>query len=135
MVCFSGRMLLGLTAQLLMQLAIAKNIVAAGLAQESRSTVAYAIDCANLCLSVLIPSGTATVAGKLKHDLLTASRQVSSNVILNVHIYRQTAAYGHGTLGRSDLPWEKLVQGRCPQSNCRSKDLLLSNLIISSNRI
>ena len=91
---------------------IAKNIVAAGLAEKCEIQLAYAIGVAKP-VSVMVDSfGTgkysneelAEAVGKV-FDLRPAA--IIDTLNLRRPIYRQTAAYGH--MGRTDidLPWEK----------------------------
>ncbi|MCT4566285.1 MAG: methionine adenosyltransferase [Maledivibacter sp.] len=91
---------------------VAKNIVAAGLADKCELELAYAIGVAEP-VSILVETfGTGKVSeGKLvelvkKHfDLRPAA--IIRDLDLRRPIFRQTAAYGH--FGRTDieLPWEK----------------------------
>jgi len=91
---------------------VAKNIVAAGLADKCEIELAYAIGVAKP-VSVLVETfGTAKVAEELieelvdKHfDLRPAA--IINNLNLRRPIYRQTAAYGHFGRTDIDLPWEK----------------------------
>ncbi len=90
---------------------VAKNIVAAGLADRLEVQLSYAIGIAHP-ISVAIESfGTATVADDLilelinKHfDLRPAA--IIKNLDLRRPIYRQTACYGHFGRTDLDLPWE-----------------------------
>ena len=92
---------------------IAKNIVAAGLAQKAEVQLAYAIGVAQPVSVRIDTFGTGTVA---ESKLEKAARQIfdlrPAGIIqmldLKRPIYRQTAAYGH--MGRTDidLPWERL---------------------------
>jgi S-adenosylmethionine synthetase len=91
---------------------VAKNVVAAGLADRCEIQLAYAIGVAEP-VSVLVETfGTAKVAeaviAKLivKHFNLTPAGIIKT-LDLRRPIYKQTAAYGH--FGRTDveLPWEK----------------------------
>ena len=91
---------------------VAKNIVAAGLADKCEIQLAYAIGVARP-VSVLVDTcGT----GKLPDDEIAELVQkhfdlrpagIIKTLNLQRPIYRQTAAYGH--MGRTDidLPWEK----------------------------
>jgi S-adenosylmethionine synthetase len=91
---------------------IAKNIVAAGLAERLEIQVSYSIGVAHP-LSVSIETfGTARVDQEVilnlidKHfDLRPAA--IIRNLDLRRPIYRQTAAYGHFGRDDLDLPWEK----------------------------
>ncbi|MCH5187559.1 MAG: methionine adenosyltransferase [Oscillospiraceae bacterium] len=91
---------------------IAKNIVAAGLAERCQLQVAYAIGVANPVSVRVDTFGT----GKLGDDRLSEivrenfdlrPAAIIETLGLRRPIYRYTAAYGH--FGRSDLdlPWEK----------------------------
>lgn len=92
---------------------VAKNIVAAGLADKCEIQLAYAIGIAKP-VSVLVDTfGTAKISEEKiaqlvqKHfDLRPAG--IIKALDLRRPIYKQTAAYGH--MGRTDieLPWEKL---------------------------
>ncbi len=91
---------------------VAKNIVAAGLAEKCEIQLAYAIGVAHP-LSILIKTyGT----GKLSDDRITEivrenfdlrPAAIIKNFDLRRPIYKQTAAYGHFGRNDLDLPWEK----------------------------
>jgi len=91
---------------------VAKNVVAAGLADRVEVQVAYAIGVARP-LSVNVETfGTAKIADEKIADLINEYFDLRPGAIirdlgLRAPIYRQTAAYGH--FGRDDiqLPWEK----------------------------
>ncbi|HDH6969366.1 TPA: methionine adenosyltransferase [Staphylococcus aureus] len=92
---------------------VAKNIVAAGLADQCEVQLAYAIGVAEPVSIAIDTFGTGKVAeGQLveavrKHfDLRPAG--IIKMLDLKQPIYKQTAAYGH--FGRTDVlfPWEKL---------------------------
>lgn len=92
---------------------VAKNIVAAGLADQCEVQLAYAIGVAEPVSIAIDTFGTGKVSeGKLveavrKHfDLRPAG--IIKMLDLKQPIYKQTAAYGH--FGRTDVlfPWEKL---------------------------
>ncbi|EGO63246.1 methionine adenosyltransferase [Acetonema longum] len=90
---------------------VAKNIVAAGLADKCEIQLAYAIGVARP-VSVLVETfGTAKLSEEKiselvqKHfDLRPAA--IIQNLDLRRPIYRQTAAYGHFGRTDLDLPWE-----------------------------
>ncbi|TDO87809.1 methionine adenosyltransferase [Halanaerobium saccharolyticum] len=92
---------------------IAKNIVAAELAERCEVQIAYAIGVAKP-LSVMVDTfGTAKISeNKLEHiikeefDLRPA--QIIKNLNLRNPIYKQVAAYGHFGRHDLDLPWEKI---------------------------
>ncbi len=92
---------------------VAKNIVAAGLAERCELQVAYAIGVARP-VSVLVETfGTAAISeeriakavGEV-FDLRPAA--IIHHLDLLRPIYRQTAAYGHFGRPELDLPWERL---------------------------
>ncbi|OGO37150.1 MAG: methionine adenosyltransferase, partial [Chloroflexi bacterium RBG_16_57_8] len=91
---------------------IAKNVVAAGLADRLEIQVAYVIGVARP-LSVSIETfGTEKVDSELIHSLIMKHFDLRPAAIIKYldlrrPIFRQTAAYGH--FGRSDLnrPWER----------------------------
>lgn len=89
---------------------VAKNIVAAGLADRCEIQVSYAIGVAEPTSIMLETFGTEKIA----HDLLT--KLVREHFDLRPYglikmldlikpIYKETAAYGH--FGREQFPWEK----------------------------
>jgi S-adenosylmethionine synthetase len=90
---------------------VAKNVVAAGLADRLEIQVAYAIGVAHP-LSISIETfGTAKVSDEIILDLINRHFDLRPGAIiesmnLRRPIYRPTACYGH--FGRSDIdaPWE-----------------------------
>jgi S-adenosylmethionine synthetase len=91
---------------------IAKNIVAAGIADRFEIQVAYVIGKAHP-LSISIEAfGTAKIDNQAIKDLITKHFDLRPGAIiqnfdLRRPIYRQTAAYGHFGRDDLDLPWEK----------------------------
>jgi S-adenosylmethionine synthetase len=91
---------------------IAKNIVAAGLAERLEIQVAYVIGKAHP-LSVSIEAfGTNNVDNQTILDLINKHFDLRPGAIIQTldlrrPIYRQTAAYGHFGRTDLDLPWEK----------------------------
>jgi S-adenosylmethionine synthetase len=91
---------------------VAKNIVAAGLAERTEVQVAYAIGVARP-VSVLIDTfGTERVDRRLIEKLVEDHfdlRPAAFRAYLNLHqpIYSPTAAYGHFGRTDVDLPWER----------------------------
>ena len=92
---------------------VAKNIVAAGLAEKCEIQLAYAIGVAQPVSLLVDTKGT----GVVSDDVLSAAVEkvfdlrpaaIIKRLGLRAPIYRQTAAYGH--FGRTDveLPWEQL---------------------------
>ena len=91
---------------------VAKNIVAAGIADRFEVEVAYAIGVARP-LSVSIETfGTGKVPderilGLIDHHFDLRPRAIIDRLDLRRPIYRQTAAYGHFGRPDLDLPWER----------------------------
>ncbi len=91
---------------------VAKNIVAAGLADKCEIQLAYAIGVARP-VSILVDSfGTGKVSDEKLADIVAENfdlrpAAIIKNLDLRRPIYRQVAAYGH--FGRTDIdvPWEK----------------------------
>ena len=92
---------------------VAKNVVAAGLAERCEIQVAYAIGVAHP-VSVLVETfGTGKVdeekiASLIKAHFDLRPAAIIANLDLRRPIYKQTAAYGHFGRPELDLPWEKL---------------------------
>jgi S-adenosylmethionine synthetase len=92
---------------------VAKNVVAAGLADRCEIQVAYAIGVARP-VSVLVETfGTGKIEESEIADLITKFFDLRPAAIihdldLRRPIYRQTAAYGHFGRPDLDLPWERI---------------------------
>lgn len=91
---------------------VAKNIVAAGLAEKCEVQVAYAIGVAQPVSIAVDTFGTGQVAEEKLVELVRKHFDLRPAGIIKMlelrrPIYRQTAAYGH--FGRTDLdvPWER----------------------------
>ncbi len=91
---------------------IAKNIVAAGLANKCEVQLAYAIGVAKPVSVMVDTFGTGKVSNAELADAVNKvfdlrPAAIIDNLGLRRPIYQQTAAYGH--MGRTDidLPWEK----------------------------
>jgi len=91
---------------------VAKNVVAAGLADRCEIQIAYAIGVAHPISVSIETFGTGTIADdKITEFILQTFDLRPAGIIkaldLRRPIYRQTAAYGH--FGRTDLnlPWER----------------------------
>lgn len=88
---------------------IAKNLVAAGLADEVEVALAYYIGATE---PVMLTINTFDTAKKPESELYTYANNLLTPSVKNIvetldlrqPIYRQTAAYGH--FGRSEFPWE-----------------------------
>jgi S-adenosylmethionine synthetase len=91
---------------------VAKNVVAAGLADKCEIQLAYAIGIARP-VSVLVETfGTAKVDEALISKLIAAHFDlrpagIIKSLDLRRPIFRQTAAYGHFGRTDIDLPWER----------------------------
>ena len=91
---------------------IAKNIVAAGIADRLEMQIAYVIGVAHP-LSVSIEAfGTAKIDNQKIKDLVSKHFDLRPAAIIDYFnlrrpIYKQTAAYGHFGRTDIDLPWEK----------------------------
>ncbi|MDN5276718.1 MAG: S-adenosylmethionine synthetase [Clostridiales bacterium] len=91
---------------------VAKNIVAAGLADKCEVAVAYAIGVSRPVSISVDTFGTAKVPEELILELIHKNFDLRPGAIirdLNLRrpIYKQTAAYGHFGRLDLDLPWEK----------------------------
>lgn len=90
---------------------VAKNIVAAGLADKCQLQLAYAIGVANP-VSVRVDSfGTGKVSDSRLAEIVAENfdlrpAAIIKNLDLRRPIYRYTAAYGHFGRDDLDLPWE-----------------------------
>lgn len=92
---------------------VAKNIVAAGLAERCEIQVAYAIGVAQPTSIMVDTFGTGKVSDEKLVEIIRENFDLRPAGIIKMldlrrPIYRQTAAYGH--FGRNDLnlPWEAL---------------------------
>lgn len=90
---------------------VAKNIVAAGLADKCEIQVSYAIGIAEPTSIFVATFGTGRLADSEIIELIQAHFDLTPQGIIDHHdllrpIYRHTATYGH--YGRMDLPWERL---------------------------
>ncbi len=92
---------------------MAKNVVAAGLADRCEVQVAYAIGVAEP-MSVLVETfGTAKlseehIAKAITHVFDLRPAAIIHYLDLRHPIYQQTASYGHFGRPDLDLPWERL---------------------------
>nr|WP_173361719.1 methionine adenosyltransferase [Desulfitobacterium hafniense] len=103
---------------------VAKNVVAAGLAERCEIQLAYAIGVAQP-VSVLVETfGTAKIdeekIGELvKNNFDLRPAGIIKTLNLRRPIYRQTAAYGHFGRTDLDLPWEKTDKAAAPAGASR----------------
>ena len=91
---------------------VAKNVVAAGLAQRCQVQLAYAIGVARPVSVRVDTFGTGTVADDKLEEIVNKVFDLRPTAIINTlelrrPIYRQTAAYGHFGRTDLDLPWER----------------------------
>lgn len=89
---------------------VAKNIVAAGLADKCEIQLSYAIGLAEPTSIAIETFGTARLPELELIKLIEEHFDLTPQGIIDKHqlqraIYRQTAAYGH--FGRAEFPWEK----------------------------
>ena len=92
---------------------VAKNIVAAGLANKCFLEVAYAIGVANPVSLLVDTQGTGKIPdeqiAKMVNELFDLRpASIIKTLDLRRPIYEQTAAYGHFGRNDLDLPWERL---------------------------
>ena len=90
---------------------VAKNIVAAGLADRCEIQLSYAIGVAEPTSIMIETFGTGKVANELLVSLVREFFDLRPYGLIKMldliqPIYRQTAAYGH--FGREQFPWEKI---------------------------
>ena len=91
---------------------IAKNVVAAGLADKCEVQVAYAIGVAKPVSIMVETFGTNKVADEIIEKAIAENFDLRPAVIIEKFnlrrpIYQQLAAYGHFGREDLDLPWEK----------------------------
>ncbi|MBC3797111.1 methionine adenosyltransferase [Acetobacterium tundrae] len=92
---------------------VAKNIVAAGLADKCEVELAYAIGVARPVSIHVDTFGTGKISEDKIIELINKyfdlrPAAIIKNLGLRAPIYRQTAAYGHFGRTDIDLPWERL---------------------------
>ncbi|WP_026572123.1 methionine adenosyltransferase [Bacillus sp. UNC438CL73TsuS30] len=91
---------------------VAKNIVAAGLAEKCEVQLAYAIGVARPVSISVDTFGTGKVNEEILVELVSKNFDLRPAGIINMldlrrPIYKQTAAYGHFGRTDVDLPWER----------------------------
>ena len=92
---------------------VAKNIVAAGLADKCEIQLAYAIGVAQPMSIMVDTFGTGKLAEQRLVEIIRENFDLRPAGIISMldlrrPIYKQTAAYGHFGRNDLDLPWEKL---------------------------
>lgn len=90
---------------------VAKNLVAAGIADKCEIQVSYAIGVAEPTSIFVETFGTGRLENSTIIDLINTHFDLTPQGIIQHHdllrpIYRKTATYGH--YGRHDFPWERL---------------------------
>ncbi|KTD74224.1 methionine adenosyltransferase [Legionella tucsonensis] len=90
---------------------VAKNIVAAGLADKCELQISYAIGVAEPTSIFVETFGTGRLQDSEIIELINTHFDLTPQGIIEYHdllrpIYRQTATYGH--YGRENFPWERL---------------------------
>ena len=91
---------------------VAKNIVAAGLAEKAEVQLAYAIGVAKPVSIAIDTFGTGKVEEEVLVDIIDQTFDLRPAGIIKMldlrrPIYKQTAAYGHFGRTDVDLPWER----------------------------
>ena len=92
---------------------VAKNIVAAGLADRCEIQLSYAIGVAQPTSIMVDTDGTGKVSDEKLVDIIRENFDLRPAGIIKMldlrrPIYKQTASYGHFGRDDLDLPWEKL---------------------------
>ena len=92
---------------------VAKNIVAAGLADKCEIQLSYAIGVAHPTSIMVDTFGTGKLSDERLTEIIRENFDLRPAGIIKMldlrrPIYRQTAAYGHFGRHDLDLPWEKL---------------------------
>lgn len=92
---------------------VAKNIVAAGLADRCEIQLSYAIGVAQPMSIMVDTNGTGKLADEKLVEIVRENFDLRPAGIIKMldlrrPIYKQTAAYGHFGRNDLDLPWEKL---------------------------
>ena len=92
---------------------IAKNLVAAGVADKVELQIAYAIGVAKPMSVHVDTHGTGKIDESKIEEIINKvfdlrPGAIIKNLDLRRPIYRQTASYGHFGRGELNLPWEKL---------------------------
>ena len=92
---------------------VAKNIVAAGLADKCEIQLSYAIGVAQPTSINVDTFGTGRISNEKLVEIIRENFDLRPAGIIKMldlrrPIYKQTAAYGHFGRDDLDLPWEKL---------------------------
>ena len=100
---------------------VAKNIVAAGLADKCEIQLSYAIGVAHPTSIMVDTFGTGKLSNTRLVEIIRENFDLRPAGIIKMldlrrPIYKQTAAYGHFGRNDLDLPWEKLDKAEILQS-------------------
>ena len=92
---------------------VAKNLVAAGIADKCEIQLSYAIGVANPTSIMVDTFGTGKLSNSRIVEIIRDNFDLRPAGIIRMldlrrPIYKQTAAYGHFGRNDLDLPWEKL---------------------------
>ena len=92
---------------------VAKNIVAAGLADKCEVQLSYAIGVAHPTSIMIDSYGTGKLSDNKLTDIVRENFDLRPAGIIKMldlrrPIYKQTSAYGHFGRNDLDLPWEEL---------------------------
>ncbi len=113
---------------------IAKNVVAAGLADEVQIELSYAIGVAQPMSITVDTRGTGKLTNKRIAEIIRENFDLRPAGIIKMldlrrPIYRQTAAYGHFGRTDVDLPWEKTDKAEAlAQYYVTPKDILKAGI-------
>jgi len=104
---------------------IAKNVVAAGLADKCEIQVSYAIGVARPIAIYVNTFGTASIPEASISEIIGRRFALTPEWIINTlrlrrPIYRQLAAYGHFGRADLDLPWERTDSVKALQSDANA---------------
>ncbi|MFZ0925867.1 MAG: methionine adenosyltransferase [Halobacteriota archaeon] len=104
---------------------IAKNVVAAGLADKCEIQVSYAIGVAQPIAIYVNTFGTASIPEGSISEIIRRRFALTPGWIINTlrlrrPIYRQLAAYGHFGRADLDLPWERTDSVKALQSDAKA---------------
>ena len=113
---------------------VAKNVVAAGLADRFEVEVAYGIGIAKPISLSIETFGTGTVSDETIEGLINRHFDLRPGAIIRDldllrPIYRQTAAYGHFGRTDLDLPWERTDRAAALAADAGLPDAGLPDLV------
>ena len=105
---------------------VAKNIVAAGLADKCEIQLSYAIGVAHPTSIMVNTYGTGTISDEAMVRMIRDNFDLRPAGIIEMlslrrPIYKQTAAYGHFGRNDLDLPWEKTDRVEQLKQYCEGK--------------